>query len=163
MPIVPYDRAAAIQYAHQWAYARNPRYFNFEDIGGDCTNFASQVLFAGAKVQNTAPNGWYYHTVADRAPAWTGVRFLEAFLCGNHSRGPFALRCGLQTLQPGDLVLLQTTGVSLHHAAVVVAVEATASAETVWVAAHSEDCDNRPLAAYAVRSLCPLHILGVRQ
>ena len=55
LKIRAYDRAAAVAYAHRWAYGRNPRYYDFENIGGDCTNFASQVLFAGSGVQNHTP------------------------------------------------------------------------------------------------------------
>ena len=44
--LLPYDRAAAVRYAHLWAYGRNPRYYDYESIGGDCTNFASQCIYA---------------------------------------------------------------------------------------------------------------------
>lgn len=33
-----YDRDKAVAYAHQWAFKRNPNYYNFDSIGGDCTN-----------------------------------------------------------------------------------------------------------------------------
>ena len=49
--ILQYDRAAAVTYAHTWAYRRNPDYFDFSGIGGDCTNFASQCIYAGAHLQ----------------------------------------------------------------------------------------------------------------
>ena len=52
--LLPYDRAAAVAYAHAWAYRRNPAYFDYSGIGGDCTNFASQCLYAGAPVMNFA-------------------------------------------------------------------------------------------------------------
>ncbi len=51
----PYDRAAALRYAEQWAMRRNPDFFDFEELGGDCTNFASQCLYAGSRVMNFAP------------------------------------------------------------------------------------------------------------
>lgn len=35
---IPYDRRAAVAYAHQWAYGRNPDFYDYEEIGGDCTN-----------------------------------------------------------------------------------------------------------------------------
>ena len=34
---VGYDRFRAVAYALRWALSRNPRYYDFEDIGGDCT------------------------------------------------------------------------------------------------------------------------------
>lgn len=36
-----YHRNLAVQYAHRWAFARNPNYLNFNGIGGDCTNVGS--------------------------------------------------------------------------------------------------------------------------
>ena len=56
-----YDRSAAVLYAHQWAYGRNPAFYDYENVGGDCTNFASQCVFAGSGVMNFTPDfGWYY-------------------------------------------------------------------------------------------------------
>lgn len=45
---VPYNRIEAANYADRWAYRRNPEYYDFNDLGGDCTNFASQCLLPGA-------------------------------------------------------------------------------------------------------------------
>ena len=42
-----YNRKAVYDYAKEWAYARNPKYYNYDSIGGDCTNFASQCVFVG--------------------------------------------------------------------------------------------------------------------
>ena len=43
----PYRRLNAVLYAHRWAYGRDPQFYNYEAIGGDCTNFASQCIYAG--------------------------------------------------------------------------------------------------------------------
>ena len=68
--IKPYDRAKAVAYAHEWAYGRNPRFYDFSNIGGDCTNFASQCLYAGSGVMNYSPtNGWYYINLNSRSPS----------------------------------------------------------------------------------------------
>ena len=32
LPVIPYDRAAAVAYAHKWAFRRNPKYYDFEEI-----------------------------------------------------------------------------------------------------------------------------------
>ena len=55
MTLRPYDRQAAVTYAHRWAYHRNPDFYNFDELGGDCTNFASQCLYAGSGVMNYTP------------------------------------------------------------------------------------------------------------
>ena len=57
---IPYNRTAAVEYANRWAYFRNPEFYDFSAIGGDCTNFVSQCLYAGCGVMNYArENGWF--------------------------------------------------------------------------------------------------------
>ena len=40
------DAEKAVRYAGKWAYGRNPAYFDFDGLGGDCTNFISQCIYA---------------------------------------------------------------------------------------------------------------------
>lgn len=47
-----YNREKALEYAKKWAYKRNPKYYNFDLVGGDCTSFASQCIFAGSNIMN---------------------------------------------------------------------------------------------------------------
>ena len=66
MNIKSYDRNTAINYAKKWALDRNPRYYNFDAVGGDCTSFVSQCLFAGSKKMNyNFEKGWYYNSGYD--------------------------------------------------------------------------------------------------
>ena len=117
MPVrlAPYDRKAAVLYAHRWAYHRNPAFYNFDELGGDCTNFASQCLYAGAGVMDYTPTfGWYYNSQYSRAPAWTGVPFFYNFLTRRkETPGPLGEETGLTGLLPGDFVQQP----ALHHAA----------------------------------------------
>lgn len=159
----PYDRAAAVRYAHLWAYGRNPRYFDYGGIGGDCTNFASQCLYAGARVMNFTPElGWYYIDANDKAPAWTGVEYLYNFLTRPApSLGPAAREASLSQLRRGDLVQLSFDGTRWQHTPIVVSVGSGARLSDVLVAAHSQDADDRPLSTYAFRALRFLHVTGV--
>lgn len=52
MPKREYQREKAVEYAKKWAYRRNPNYYNYDAVGGDCTNFASQCIYAGSQVMN---------------------------------------------------------------------------------------------------------------
>ena len=80
MVLRPYDRRAAVLYAHEWAYGRNPKFYDYERIGGDCTNFASQCLYAGSGIMDFTPTyGWYYIDADRKAPAWTGVAMVKPF------------------------------------------------------------------------------------
>ena len=160
--IIPYDRAAAVRYAHRWAYGRNPRYYDFEEIGGDCTNFASQCLFAGTGVMNFDEiYGWYYLDPERRAPAWTGVPFFFDFITrGAATPGPFGLRVSQEMLEPGDFVQLRFSAGRFSHTPVVVEVGDPPGLDNILVAAHSIDADYRPLNTYQFQEIRFLHILG---
>lgn len=159
----PYDRAAAVRYAHLWAYGRNPRYYDYEAIGGDCTNFASQCIYAGAGIMNFTPElGWYYLDANNKAPAWTGVEYLYNFLTRSPpSVAPAASEVTLRQLQIGDIVQLSFDGVRWQHTPIVVAMRQGGELSDILVAAHSQDADNRPLSTYSFRKIRFLHIFGV--
>jgi len=167
MPVMlfPYNRLAAVAYAHRWAYRRNPRYYDYETIGGDCTNFASQCLWAGSNIMNFTPDyGWYYIDANHKAPAWTGVEYLYRFLTRKQrSVGPAAMETTLERLLPGDIVQLSSDGVTFTHTPVVVSAWKAQSPSEVLVAAHSYDSDNRPLNTYDFQTLRCLHIIGVNK
>lgn len=160
----PYDREAAVAYAHRWAFSRNPAFYNYDKIGGDCTNFASQALYAGARVMNFTPTyGWYYIDANNKAPAWTGVPYFFNFMTrSEHSRGPVGRLATLEELEPGDFIQLRFDGPKFAHTPVVVAVGNPPAPDNILLAAHSDDADNRPLSTYAYQSLRPIHITGVR-
>lgn len=52
MRTIEYNRQNVKEYAKKWAYLRNPQYYNYNALGGDCTNFISQCIFAGAPYMN---------------------------------------------------------------------------------------------------------------
>jgi len=87
---IEYNRQDAVNYANRWALSRNPAYYDYSNIGGDCTNFASQVLYAGTGVMNyNRENGWYYINANDKSPSWTGVNFFYDFIVNNDGLGPY--------------------------------------------------------------------------
>jgi len=138
-PLIPYQRDAAVAYAHRWAYDRNPAFYNYDNIGGDCTNFASQVLLAGgAEMDYTPTFGWYYIDANNKAPAWTGVEYLYRFLTSSDRRcGPQGKVVPLDEIEPGDIIQLSFDGQSFTHTPVVVAVKGEPGPENILVAAHT--------------------------
>lgn len=163
MTLTPYHAEAAVRYARLWAYSRNPRFYDYELLGGDCTNFASQCLFAGARVMDYTPTfGWYYIDANRKAPAWTGVPYLYNYLVRERAApGPAARVTGADAAVPGDIVQLSFDGIRWAHSPVVVAVGEPRSFDSILVAAHSEDADNRPLSSYDFQLVRFLHIYGV--
>lgn len=155
---IPYDREAAVAYARRWAFGRNPAFYDFENIGGDCTNFASQCIYAGAGVMNYTPvTGWYYRSASDRTASWTGVEYLYNFLVSNRSVGPYAYEVSRDEVMPGDVVQLGRETGDFYHTPVIVAVE-----PAILVAAHTYDALDRPLSSYNFYTARFLHIDGVR-
>lgn len=158
MQVIPYTRENAILYARRWALSRNPAYYAFDAIGGDCTNFISQCIYAGAGVMNDTPIvGWYYRSVNDRAPAWTSVEYLFEFLVNNHSIGPFGHSATILEMIPGDVIQLGTENGLFYHSLLV-----TERYPEILVAAHSSDSMNRPLSSYDYANVRYIHIDGVR-
>ncbi len=163
MRIVPYDRRAAVAYAHAWAYGRNPAFYDYEKLGGDCTNFASQCVYAGSGIMNFTPTfGWYYIDSNNKAPAWTGVPYFNNFMTRTEeTAGPVAVESTAARVLPGDVVQLSFTGDEWNHTPVIVAVRQP-GIDGIYVAAHSYDADYRPLNTYEYQQIRFLHFTGVR-
>ena len=155
---IPYNRGAAVDYARRWALSRNPAYYDFSDLGGDCTNFVSQCIYAGAGVMNyTEDIGWYYISASNRSPSWTGVEFLYDFLVNNDSVGPYAYDVEKEELQVGDIIQLGRESGEFYHTLFVMS-----TYPIILVASHSYDAIDRPLYSYNYYMARFLHIDGVR-
>ena len=144
-----YDRRAAVLYAHRWAYGRNPAFYDYEHLGGDCTNFASQCIYAGSGVMNFTPTfGWYYIDPDQKAPAWTGVPYLYNFLVREEkTEGPAAHPCELGDLRPGDLLFFWNSGrTRIYHTGIWLGggkyIHASSSAGQVVVSGWSDWAKN---------------------
>ena len=161
--LLPYRRRDAVDYAHVWAYGRNPEYYDYDKLGGDCTNFASQCIYAGTGVMNYTPTfGWYYLDANNKAPAWTGVEYLHNFLSRDFvSPGPVALILqDLSLAEPGDVIQLRFRGEVFQHSPIVVSTDHTGNPAKILLAAHSNDADFRPLDTYIYEEYRILHIIG---
>lgn len=144
-----------IDYAKKWALSRNPAYYDFEEIGGDCTNFISQCLYAGGAMMNyTRDVGWYYVSQYDRAAAWTSVAYLHQFLLRNQSVGPFGAEIPLDHAAAGDVLQLGTG--AFHHSMLIIGIRGG----TPYIAAHSNDALDVPLTAYVYDQVRCLRIQG---
>lgn len=158
-----YNRQKAVEYAHKWAFKRNPAYIDFSAFGGDCTNFISQCIHAGDAAMNYTPiMGWFYINASNRAPAWSGVEQLYQFLTTNERKGPYAVRTTASAMQPGDIVQLTFNGISYGHSLFVVSVGSRPDNSNILIATHTFDSDNRPLDSWNDVGYRYLHILGVR-
>ncbi len=153
-----YNRAAAVIYAKKWALSRNPRFYDFQGIGGDCTNFASQCIYAGAGIMNYTPvTGWFYRSASDRTASWTGVEYLYSFLTTNQSVGPFGHVVEYSETKQGDIVQLGRPNGDFYHTLII-----TSVSPVILVSAHTFDALNKPLSSYNAAFYRFIHIDGVR-
>lgn len=155
-----YNRLHALMYAERYALTPNPRFGNFSGIGGNCTNFVSQCVYAGCCRMNFTPTfGWYFLSLDDRAPAWTGVDYFYRFITSNEGIGPFGRECALAEVGIGDVLQLgNDERGGFYHSVLVVDFDG----EDPLVAAQSDNYYRRPLSSYNYEYLRGIKILGVR-
>lgn len=157
-----YNREKVKEYAKKWAYGRNPKYYNFDSIGGDCTSFISQCIYAGSGTMKYTKNtGWYYNSVNDRSPSWSGVEFLYKFLIDNNGVGPRGRRAKLEELQIGDIAQLSFDGISFGHTLVIVNIGDSLALDNIYIASHTYDSYNRRISSYTFKNIRFIHINGV--
>lgn len=164
---MPYNREQAAAYAHRWAFSRNPAYYDFNPLGGDCTNFISQCIHAGGAAMNYTPGrGWFYNSLSSRTPSWSGVEYLYNFLTGNQGTGPYAVRATAADMLVGDIVQLTFNGSYYEHSLFVVAAgigENAPDNNNILTATHTFDSDYLPLNYWQdALGYRYLHILGAR-
>ena len=153
-----YNRKKVVKYAEKWAYDRNPKYYNFDNIGGDCTNFASQCIYAGCEVMNyTKDTGWYYKNANDKSPSWTGVEYLYNFLINNKGVGPQGIKSTQDYVEIGDLVQLSFDGNTFSHSLIIVKKE-NDSLDGIYIASHTFNSYNRKISSYNFNKIRFIHI-----
>ena len=154
-----YNRQKVYEYARKWAYKRNPKYYNFDSIGGDCTNFASQCIYSGCNQMNyNTANGWYYINGNKKSPSWTGVQFLYHFLTTNKGIGPKGTVTEISQLDIGDIVQLSFNGTTYSHTLVVI--QSGTCAENTLIAAHTYDVFGKKMSEYGFSKYRCVHILN---
>lgn len=157
--IKPYEREKARLYAERWAFSQNPIFGNFRGIGGNCTNFVSQSVYAGSCVMNETPTfGWYYKSLEDRSPSWTGVEYFYNFIVSNAGVGPFGKEVSADALEIGDVIQLGREGEGYYHSLITVGFDG----EEILIATQTDDAYRRPLSSYNYDFARYIKIIGVR-
>ncbi len=156
---MPYHRESAVRYATTWALSRNPHYFDFENLGGDCTNFISQCIHAGEALMNYTPTlGWYYISLNARTPSWSSATYLYDFLIRNNSIGPRAREVPIMEMEPGDVIQLGDSNNHFYHSLFVVETGRLPSRDNIRICTHTYDSSYRPLNTYISGSIRYLKI-----
>lgn len=155
----PYQRENAVAYARKYAFSQNSLFANFAGIGGNCTNFVSQSIYAGSCEMNYKPTfGWYFISLDDRSPSWTGVDYFYNFIIENADVGPFGRVATSDELELGDVIQLAREEEGFYHSLLVVGFDG----EDILVAAQTDNAYARPLSTYDYDYARYIKILGVR-
>lgn len=163
MKEISYNRQKVLEYAKKWAYSRNPQYYNFDTVGGDCTSFASQCIYAGANVMNySKKNGWYYINGNNKSPAWSGVEFLYKFLTTNKLTGPYGNEVNKAQIEIGDIAQLSFDGNGFMHTLVITKIENRVDLDKILISSHTFDSFNKKISEYNFKKIRFIHINNVR-
>lgn len=159
-----YNRQKVLEYAQKWAYDRNPRYYDFDNVGGDCTSFASQCIFAGSNVMNySKSNGWYYIDGNNKSPSWSGVEFLYNFLTTNKLSGPYGKEVSQNEIEIGDIAQLSFDENIFRHTLVIVKIENKLDLNQIFISSHTFDSFNKRISEYNFEKIRFVHIEKVRK
>ncbi|MGE5592728.1 MAG: amidase domain-containing protein [Betaproteobacteria bacterium] len=140
-----YNRKRAVAYADRYCgvkvspgaeFGYNPLYLDYTDMGGDCTNFVSQVLGDSKAGGIPHDSAWYYDYTSSKggSRAWVETDALAAHLTESGmarllARGSFRdvqaptqrfPRGALALLEPGDIIAYEEKG-EIQHFAVITA------------------------------------------
>lgn len=157
-----YNRKNAINYAHTWWNKRNPNFYNYDNIGGDCTNFISQCLHAGGIVMDKVYNGWFYTNSSNRSYSWTGVEEFFKYATTNQKNvGPKAKVVTISQVEVGDIVQMQQLGKNrFHHNMLITKIDGKKTFDNIKITCHTKDSVDRPLSNYYYQKIRFLKILN---
>ena len=158
----PYNRDAAVNYALKFALQKNLAFFDYTNQGGNCTNYISQCIYAGAPKMNVSPSGWYYFSPANTSISWANVEPFFNFITTNSSEGPFGKKSTLEACEVGDLVQLKFYGKNVFSHNLIITKKSGSSFNDIFICANTRDVKNVPLSFYKFEEFRVIHILGYR-
>lgn len=125
-PILTKEQEKAIEYAHRYCGAAadeeyglkfNPKYKDFNGDGGDCANFASQIMYESGRFKKNCI--WNYEK-GSATKAWVNAQGFKNYII-NSGRGSYIAKGSYEevyreayNLRPGDFVGYEKKGRITH-------------------------------------------------
>lgn len=157
-----YNRQSAINYALKYALTRNPEFHDYSNEGGNCANYISQCIFAGAPQMNFSNNGWNYISPNNTSVSWANVEPFFNFAISNTGEGFFASKSSLEACEVGDVIQLKFKNKPIFSHSLIITKILNRTPRGIIVCANTNDTLNAPLNHYLYAELRVLHILGYR-
>ncbi len=159
----PYDRAAAESYMRQYDHQRNDRWYAYDDVGGNCMNFGSQVLLAGGiPMDEQGGSKWYWHGQNTLDLSWINVGRFYSYARENRGYGLVAdTEANYYTGEVGDILILGPDG-GHNHTTVISGIIRNAAGETVdyLLCSNTTNYTDFPAGAYYYTSHRLIKIYG---
>ena len=163
-----YDRNKAQEYAYEHYLVRNDKYMDYGLLGGNCQNYASQVILAGGIPMDIEGGKWsqwkYYgpevyidETKEGRSFSWTTVDYFYDYCVENDGQKGMVTDydCNIHYAQPGDVIHVGFDK-ETRHATVV----SDVYNGIILLNSNTVDLLNFPLDAYAYNTKRLIKILG---
>lgn len=112
----PYDRDAALAYLYEYCGKRNDAWHAYDEVGGNCMNFGSQVLLAGGiPMDERGEDEWYWDGQNDLSLSWINVGRFYDYCRKNTGYGLVAdTEAGYYTGEVGDVLIVGFDGDHRH-------------------------------------------------
>ena len=147
----PYDRAAAYDYLMAYCDERNPAWYAYDEVGGNCMNFGSQVLLAGGIPEDEkGDEEWYWDGQNDLDLSWINVGRFYDYCRDNEGFGLVAdTEAGYYTGEVGDVLIVGFAG-DHRHTTVISHVVKDESGDTVdyLISCNTTNYKDFPASAY---------------
>ncbi len=161
----PYDRQAARQYMLSYVGKRNGDFKAYDDYGGNCMNFGSQVLLSGGIPMDTSggyETGWYWYSASQTTLPWVNVGWFLEYAAAEREHGLVAVvNAPYFTGETGDII---TMGVEepANHTTVILDTIKDENGDTVdyLLCSNTADLRNFPASAYYYTNFQLVKIIG---
>ena len=139
---VNFNRKRAVDYAHQFCMSLNPRYPNWIDEDGDCTNFVSQC-WADAGIPITGY--WYCKSKigGDFTGTWTDVDQFATYMT---EQGYCSISNNLDDAELGDVVQLYNSEHGWHHSVIITRIDQGYLGKKLYFSGHNNARYDEPLS-----------------
>lgn len=168
-----YDRQKAVEYANKYVTTRNSEWDKYDDYGGNCQNYASQMLYAGGipmDYDGDISLQWKHYsssvnesqTKKGRSYSWTGVGYFYTYAKNNRGFGLVAqVDANYYSAEPGDIAQVGYNN-EYRHTTVVVGLVKDMDGNIIDLILNSNtvNMENYPLQGYAYPMKRIIKILG---
>ena len=171
-----YNRDEAVSYVKKYVQDRNSEWVKYDDVGGNCQNYASQMLIAGGipmDFDGDISVQWKHYsstvnesqTKKGRSYSWTGVGYFYTYAKNNRGSGLVAqVDANYYSAEKGDVVQVGYNKEYRHTAVVVdLAKDENGNIIDIIINSNTINMENFPLQGYVYPMKRVIKILGYNE